>query len=93
MSVYVLMVARKKNKSRLGQDERSPSPQSADVVRPPREPKITYIDADKTLEYETDAFSLKFHIADRIPFVLAVSDNGSHDIPNSDLVFSLFFPR
>ncbi|XP_043247226.1 bromodomain-containing protein 1-like [Amphibalanus amphitrite] len=60
--------ARKKGKARRGGQaaDRSPSPAPVLPVKAQREPRISYVDATKMLEYETDGGLLTFSIYDNL---------------------------
>lgn len=70
--------ARKKGKNRRGgQPDRSPSPPPPEPVKVVREPKISYVDATKMLEYEAEGCSLSFSIYDSITIMSKVGEMSS----------------
>ena len=74
--VCVISPARKKGKARRGGQgaDRSPSPAPVLPVKVHREPRISYVDATKMLEYDADGCSLTFSIYDNLTIMSKVSD-------------------
>ena len=68
--------ARKKGKARRGGGQgaadRSPSPPPVLPVKVHREPRISYVDATKMLQYDADGCSLTFSIYDNLTIMSKV---------------------